>query len=256
MNPEEINTNQPITDANATVESTKKEFKLSTGTAILAGAALIALVLLLKLPSNGNLPTTTTNQNNVQPSQPTTVDAKVLTVRADDRVHGDPSTAKVIAFEYSDSDCPYCQQFHATMKQVFSTYGANVAWVYRYFPLSIHPDAGNEAIALECSAELGGNTVFYQYLDKLFGITVTPDQSASLMISTATSLGLDEALFKKCLQNPDIAKKVQSDSDEAQSIGAQGTPFTVLVNKSGKQIILPGAYPWDQVKSDIDSLLK
>ena len=189
-------------------------------------------------------------------AQPTSVDSKVLVVRPTDHVSGNPATAKVTIFEYSDSDCPFCQSFQPTIEKILATYGSNVAWVYRYFPLTIHPDSHNESIALECSAQLGGNTTFFKFLDKAFGVTVTPDQSAETMTNIATSLGLDKTLFTKCIQNTDIAARVNNDANEAETIGAQGTPFTILVNKAGKQVIIPGAYPYDAVKADVDSLMK
>lgn len=227
----------------------KKKPVLNTGTAIVVAAVIIAIALLWKLP--GSAPSA-----KVTPDV-TTVDAAVLTIRSDDRVYGNPQTASVIAFEYSDSDCPYCQQYHQTMKALLAAYGEKIAWVYRYFPLpSLHPDAENEAHALECVGELAGNGAFYQYLDTLFGITVTPEQSTALLTGSAKALGVDEKLFTSCLSNSATKDRVARDAEEAQKIGAQGTPFTVLVSKKGTQKILAGAYPLESVKKEIDLLMK
>ncbi len=185
-----------------------------------------------------------------------TAPAKPIAVLPTDYVRGDITKAQVVIVEYSDSDCPYCQRFHVTMKDVLQKYGTKVAWVYRYFPLSIHPDAQNEAIALECSAQLGGNDVFWKYLDQVIDITVSPDKSASVLTSTATALGIDQKAFTACLANPATAKKVTDQAAEAQALGAQGTPYSIATNKKGVQTAIPGAYPIEDITKIIDGLLK
>lgn len=77
--------------------------------------------------------------------------------------------AEIIIIEYSDTECPFCKRFHDVMHQTIDAYNGKVAWVYRHFPLtSIHPLAESGAIATECAATLGGNDMFWKYLDALF----------------------------------------------------------------------------------------
>ena len=200
---------------------------------------------------------TTSPTSQVKDTAPAvTAPAKPVTVLPTDYVRGDLAKADVVIVEYSDSDCPYCQRFHATMKDVLKKYGTKVAWVYRYFPLSIHPDAQNEAIALECSAQLGGNDVFWKYLDEIIDITVSPDKSAGVLTSTATALGIDQKAFTACLSNPTTVKKVTEQASDAQSLGAQGTPYSIAINKKGTQTAIPGAYPIEDMTKTIDALLR
>lgn len=102
-------------------------------------------------------------------------------VQKDDHILGN-ADAKITIVEFSDTECPFCKRFHATMHEVIDTYGKDgkVAWVYRHFPIAqLHPKAQKEAEALECAAELGGpssplgtsNDVFWKYADKLFETT-------------------------------------------------------------------------------------
>ncbi|OGD66802.1 hypothetical protein A2442_01615 [Candidatus Campbellbacteria bacterium RIFOXYC2_FULL_35_25] len=94
-------------------------------------------------------------------------------VTADDHILGSPD-ADVIMVEYSDLECPFCKNFHLTTKQIMAEYGENgqVALVFRHFPLDqLHSKARTEAAATECAAEIGGNDVFWAYLDKVFEIT-------------------------------------------------------------------------------------
>ena len=249
MEPQE-QSNEPTTQ----VPVQKSTPRITTATAIITAAVIIAVVLIIKMPGGSNVAGTKANAPSAQ--EITSVDTSIATVRPTDHVFNDATTASVIAIEYSDSDCPFCQQFHGTMKQILSSYGTKVAWVYRYFPLSIHPNTKNEALALECASQIGGNSAFWKYLDSAFSVTVDPAQSNSILTGFAKAQGLDENLFATCLKADSTSKRVQSDADEAASIGAQGTPFTILVNKAGKQVILPGAYPLEDVKKAIDSLMK
>ena len=100
-----------------------------------------------------------------QANQPTNIN--IAAVTATDHIVGSRSAALVIV-EYSDTECPFCKVFHSTMKEVVSTYGGEVAWVYRHFPIAqLHAKAAKEAEATECANELGGNQAFWKYIDKL-----------------------------------------------------------------------------------------
>lgn len=85
-----------------------------------------------------------------------------------DWIFGDKSAAISIV-EYSDMECPFCQRFHLTMKQVMDQYKGKVNWIYRHFPLTtIHPSAMNLAQASECVGEIGGNDKFWKFVDATF----------------------------------------------------------------------------------------
>ncbi len=226
--------------------------------AIMTSAAMIALALILILhPANnsGN-----NAQQQAAPTTPTTIPAAIATLRPGDMNHvrGDLSKAQVLIFEYSDSDCPFCEQFHPTLQQIVSDYQGKVAWVYRYFPLTIHPNSHTEAIAMQCAGQLGGAKAFNSYLDTVINVTLNPDPKSDQMLNTfAQQQGLDATKFAACRADPATAAVVDTSITEAQTIGAQGTPFSIVVNiKTGKQIIIPGAYPIADVKKDIDSLLQ
>lgn len=250
--------NEHIT--NNTTESTALKTKTTTtiAAAIITGAAMIAIALLLVLhPAGGSAATGATT--NGAPTTPTTIPATIATLRSDDMAHiRGNSNAQILIFEYSDSDCPFCQQFHPTLQQVVNDYKGQVAWVYRFFPLSIHPDSHNESVALQCVSEIGGAKAFNAYLDTLVNITLTPNSQTMTTLATfAQQQGIDATKFKTCVNDPATTAIVDNGIKEAASIGAQGTPFSIIVNtKTGKQIIVPGAYPLAQIKQDIDSLLK
>ena len=93
--------------------------------------------------------------------------ANMPAVSGDDHLRGS-AEARIKLVEYSDFECPYCQRFDVTMQQVMSEFGDEVAWVYRHFPLSFHPQAQPAAEASECVAKLGGDEAFWNYADLLY----------------------------------------------------------------------------------------
>jgi len=100
---------------------------------------------------------------------------KMNPVTALDHIRGNPD-AKVVMVEYSDTECPFCKVFHATMQQVMNDYGKDgrVAWVYRHFPIdSLHSKARKEAEAMECAYDQGGDEKFWSFTDRLYEVTTS-----------------------------------------------------------------------------------
>lgn len=180
-------------------------------------------------------------------------------VSNEDHILGNPD-APVKIVEFSDTECPFCKRFHATMNQVIEEYGKNgqVAWVYRHFPLdAIHPKARKEAEATECANELGGNDKFFAYLDRLFEITpsnngLDPDELPRI----AEYVGLDSARFQSCLESGRYAQHVADDSTDAQNSGGNGTPWSIVVAPNGRNFTLNGAQPYSAVKTLIETALQ
>ncbi len=74
--------------------------------------------------------------------------------------------APVTIVEFSDFQCPYCEQAYPTIKQVEKEYGDKVVLAYKYFPLvSIHPRAQKSAEAAACASDQGK---FWEMHDALF----------------------------------------------------------------------------------------
>ncbi len=229
---------------------------LTLPAAVLTGLTLIAIAIMFTMPGVKKESPSEAPQG-TQPGIPTSVPAEIVRLRANDHVSGDAGKAKVLIFEYSDSDCPFCAKFHPTLQSVVTDYKGKVAWVYRHFPLDMHPNAYTEAIALECAAKLGGNDVFWNYLDTIVNVTLDPEPgSNAALVQYATQEGINADQFKACFADPSIATKVDADTADAGTIGARGTPFSIAVNvQTGEQVVIPGAYPLEDVKKMIDGIL-
>lgn len=179
-------------------------------------------------------------------------------ISAEDHIRGNPDAAVVIV-EYSDFECPFCKAFHPTLQQAMREYGSDIAWVYRQFPLDqLHSKARKEAIASECAAELGGNDAFWKFTDRFFELTPSNDRTniETVLPQIAKEIGLDTAKFASCLESKKFDAHIEDDVQNATATGGNGTPWSIVVTKSGKKYPLSGAQPYESVKQVIDQALK
>ena len=133
-----------------------------------------------------------------------------------------------------------------------------VAWVYRHFAQEeLHSKAPKEAEALECAGELGGNGKFWEYTNRIYEVTPSNNGlESSELTNIAKQVGLSSDKFNTCLESGQYSSRVQSDEYDAQGAGAEGTPFSVVIDtKTGDTYPINGAYPYSQMKNIIDLIL-
>jgi len=179
-------------------------------------------------------------------------------LRNDDHVRGDRN-ARILLIEYSDLECPFCKRFHPTAQQVVNDYKGQVAWVYRHFPLDqIHSKADKEAEAIECAGELADNDGFWKMTDKIFEVTPSNNQlNLDDLPKLAGEVGLNQNTFKTCLDSGKYKDHVEADFQSGVKAGITGTPGNILLDtKTGKTKLIPGALPFENFKTEIDSMLK
>lgn len=162
--------------------------------------------------------------------------------------------AKVTIVEYSDFECPFCARFYSdTLPQLTEEYidTGKVAFYYRHYPLSFHPNAVPAALATECANDQGK---FWEMHDKIF------EENNAGKIGSATSetfkqyaldLGLDSSQFDPCLDDKTHQAKVDEEFAEGNNVSVSGTP-TFYIN--GRQLV--GAQPFAAFKAIIDEELK
>lgn len=229
---------------------------MSVPVAIIIAGMIIGASVLVSAKIRGTVQPQNIGQQVV--GQPTGNLEAVNKITTKDHIRGNPK-ADITIVEYSDTECPFCKQFHQTMKQVIAEYGASgkVAWVYRNFPLDqLHPKARKEAEALECANELGGNDKFWEYTDRLYEITPANNGlEESELPKIAQYVGLDVQKFNSCLASGKYAQHVEDDVKNATETGGNGTPWSIIVTKDGKKYPLSGAQPYSSVKQMIDGIL-
>lgn len=225
------------------------------------GAIVIAGVLVagaIFITSSKGAPVADSGKNTASVAGAANNSPKLNPINAGDYVRGNPN-APVKIVEYSDTECPFCKQFHTTMQRIMSEYGTNgeVAWVYRFFPLSIHPKSPTEAMAVACAGDAGGAAKFWEYLDKIFEVTPSNNGLDLKVLDTiAAQLGIDQTKFTACRTTNKFAQKIQADYDSGIVAGVQGTPFSVIIGRDGKQYPVDGAQPYEVVRQMVETALK
>ena len=193
--------------------------------------------------------TTTTGTTGTTATKPS---GTLAAVTKDDHIRGDLSKAKVVMVEYSDFQCPYCGKHDPTMQQIMKDYGDDVAWVYRHFPLSFHPNAEPTALASECASEQGK---FWEFSDAMFAgqsanLSGDADTADAFVQKTAKSLGLDMTKFNDCVDSAKYQSVIDDDQASGQNAGVNGTPATFI-----NGTLVSGAVPYTSMKKIIDDAI-
>ena len=173
---------------------------------------------------------------------------------AGDEYRGDVD-APVVVIEYSDFQCPFCGR-HVTetqpvLDEEFVDTG-KVRWVFKHFPLNIHPQAPAAGAAAECAAD---QDKFWEMHELLFENVQAWSISdpTPVFLDLATQLDLNIADFESCLAGDDAMARVQEDFTAGRPY-VQGTPtFIVMVGGQGR--IIPGALPAESFVQAINSVL-
>ncbi len=184
--------------------------------------------------------------------------ALVRPISVNDHILGNPA-APVVIVVYSDFECTFCKDFNKTLlRQVTAHGGASgkVALVYRHFPLTeIHPHALSHAKAAECIAETAGDIAFWKFAYELFeNQPVNPLQYGKL----ASAIGISGNDFTSCYTNIPalIEERIAADRQNALDIGAEGTPYSLILVAGKPPVVMNGAYPYIAVKQLVDDALQ
>ncbi len=220
--------------------------------AIVIGFAMIAGAIYF---SGGNTsPVATNTAPTAAEAQP---EADVSPVTEADFIRGNPN-APIMVVEYSDYDCPFCKNFHDTMKLILEDYGVSgkVAWVYRQFPIAqLHPNAPRISEAAFCVGELGGDEAFWKFSDLIFSEReVNEPTNMTRLPEFAEKSGVVRADFNSCLESGRHKVTVENSLKDGVRAGAQGTPYSVIL-VGDQQAVINGAQPYPVVKQIVDNLL-
>ncbi len=221
--------------------------------AIICGFAMIAIAIFF------------TNKNNAAPVPVTATDTETTqstkesprAITEADYIRGNPN-APILMIEYSDYDCPFCKQYHATMKQIMDEYGVTgkVAWVYRQFPLAdLHPNAPKLSEAALCVGELGGDDAFWKFSDALYDShDIDEATNITKLPEFAEQAGVNKNDFLACTGSKQTEEKVLQDIEDGFNAGARATPHTILI-VGNQQAVISGAQSYSVVKGIVKNLV-
>lgn len=177
-------------------------------------------------------------------------------IQDDDVVRGNPK-APVTLLEYSDFTCGFCEKFfHETFPKLLSEYidTGKVRFVYRDYPRGF----GSPLRAADAARCAGEQHAYWPMHDRLFNSEgqLAPDN----LKQYAKELKLNVEQFSECISSHRYMQDIEKDLRDAGSLGIRGTPGFVLfptkVPENPHLILIPGAFPYETFKEEIDKLLK
>lgn len=219
----------------------ERSFKIPL--AILLGGAIIAGAIYISMPKIAAV----TGGN---PSL-------VRSISPNDHILGNPA-APVMIVMYCDFDSSYCKDFNDTLHEIITNEGirGDVALVFRQFPLTeIHPNALSHARAAECIAESSGNDSFWKFEDALFKNQPVVTTSYGAL---ASSIGISSDAFATCFASAatTVDGRIMADRKNALDMGAEGTPYSLILVNGKSPVVMSGAYSYDAVQQLVDDALQ
>lgn len=161
--------------------------------------------------------------------------------------------APVTIVEYSDFQCPLCKKFYdESFQTIVDNYVSTgkVRYMFKQFPLNIHPQAPNAALASECALE---QNKFWEMHDALFEHQSEwsgKSDHLNTFKKLAKDLELNENQYNTCLDNKKFAGNVEKDYQEGLNRSIRGTPSFYINDQ-----LLIGAQETSQFTKMIDQAL-
>ncbi len=155
-----------------------------------------------------------------------------------------PKDAPVTLLEYGDFECPYCGQAEPVIRELLSSFGDELRYVWRHLPLNdVHTTAQLAAEAAEAADSQGK---FWEAYDLLLAHpgAFTPADLGQI----ASQLELDEPRFWDELRRHEHAARIADDVASADASGVSGTP-TFFINRRRHQ----GAYDIDTLTAAVEA---
>jgi protein-disulfide isomerase len=134
-----------------------------------------------------------------------------------------PKNAANYLVEFSDFQCPACKAFSTEVDKLKTKYSTKLLVVYRFFPLSQHPES-HTAAAVALSAYSQGK--FWEMSDLLFANqdTLSMDTYASL----SAQLKLDWNKISTDITSGTYTDQINGDYEYGDKIGIDATPTFFL----------------------------
>lgn len=153
--------------------------------------------------------------------------------------------APIVLIEFSDFQCPFCKRVRPTIAQVLSTYGKDVYYVFRDYPLGFHSQAKDAANAAECANE---QNKYWDFNAELWN--TQGQHTIDKLKEIGVQLGLDASKFNKCVDSKKYFAEIDKDQQDGIAAGVTGTPAYSI-----NGIFVSGAQPFETFEQIIDEEL-
>jgi protein-disulfide isomerase len=186
---------------------------------------------------------------------------------------GDPN-APIQIVDYSDFQCPYCEDFFSKTEpllvqyyietgKVRFTYRSAGNWVSNNIAQANGTIAKTEsqdaAHAAYCAADQGK---FWEMTDALFANNRDVEDQGSFaarrLSAIAETVNMDMKTWQGCFDSGKYEEQVQQDLEDALALNITGTPYFVItytVNGETKTKTLNGAQPFNVFQVELEAIL-
>lgn len=161
---------------------------------------------------------------------------------ADTHIYGNEK-ASIKIVEFSDFECPFCSRLHPTLKKIVDESNGEVSWEYRHLPLASHRNARFAAIVSECVATNDSRESFWNFAEDLFSKSGAINRDD--IINYAKKYSLTDDDITECESDSGISSLISSDTDSAQTLGARGTPYSIIIKEGSAPRPVSGALPYE-----------
>ena len=157
------------------------------------------------------------------------------------------SKVKVVVF--SDFQCPHCQSFYKSFREVAKEFEDRVFFSLKNLSLEMNSQSESAILASFCALE---QEKFWEYADKLYSDQArwVNSQTSQVFKNYASNLRLDRGQFDVCLNDKKYNYKINEDQQEALAFNIMGTP-SIFVNANFQT----GAVGLAELKNVIESEL-
>lgn len=140
--------------------------------------------------------------------------------------------APITIVEFADFQCPYCKRMADTLRKDFlPSEGNHVRFVFRNYPLPMHPWAMTAAEMAKC-VTLQKPSEFWKVHDFLFEnqSQLTADNIKDKLTQfIAANVAIDQGQYRSCVDNDLAMGPVKKETDLGQKLGVRGTP-AIFIN--------------------------
>lgn len=180
-------------------------------------------------------------------SKPTVQKADSVLLIRPDSYRLSTSSATVTLVEFGDYQCPACSAYHPVVKQLILDFKDSLTFVFREFPLSIHPNGSIAALAAQSAGKQGKYWEMHNVLYEKQAEWSLGTDARKFILGYAKDIGLDVGQFTKDLDSVEIKNIVDRDTQDGNSLGVNATPTFYL---NGEKLDNPGNL------ADFESLVK
>jgi len=135
-----------------------------------------------------------------------------------------PASAPIVMVEFADFECPACGATQPVLDQLYEHHQGQIRFLFKHFPLSMHPNAEKAARAAVAAMKQGK---FWEMHAALF-----KNQTAlgvENVEKLAQGIGLDMARFRQDRDSEATADFVAKNRKQGEALELTGTP-SIFIN--------------------------